>query len=519
MRHVMNLSKIGNLLPYHNVHRKIGLLLLPVLLLCGCAGAGSVRQDGQQDAGAVWTVMQAEDGARAENGLPQPDAPGGPVLQEQGDEDPGIPEAEQNGAKTAPPETEEAAETEIRPIPGDARFDEYLPLLAGKRVALYTNQTAVVGDETDALPDREPGYDLIPFGYDRAGREITYGPHILDALIARGADVRLVFAPEHGFRGPADAGAQVADSVDEATGVPVRSLYGSKNTPAKEDLEAFDVLVADIQDVGLRYYTYYITLYRLMDACAGAGKAVILLDRPNPNGSCIDGPILQDAYKSSVGALPIPVVHGMTLGELACMINGEGWLAAGRDACDLTVIRCDGYTHDLSPCLICRPSPNLKDMRAVWLYASTCFFENTAVSVGRGTAHPFEIWGSPGLDPAVYPFSFIPESMEGALHPPFEGQACHGRDLREIPLEKILREGIDLSYLIEAYQAYHTVHPEEDFFGSPKNGRYHIDLLSGSDELRKRIIAGESAEEIKASWREDIESFRERRRPYLLYEE
>ena len=436
----------------------------------------------------------------------------------------------------------------VKVILGDEQFEEYLPLMEGKRVALFTNQTGIVGDEVSATAATvavaedgeaagaatEPSVDtadaavtphdptLIPFGKDAAGEEITYGQHILDALVERGVRVEAVFCPEHGFRGTEDAGAGVGDSVDEETGVPVISLYGSgKRGPDDEDMDRFDILVVDIQDVGLRYYTYYITMYGLMEACAAEGKEVVILDRPNPNGFYVDGPILQDAYKSGIGMLPIPVVHGMTLGELARMINGEGWLRAGADACDLTVIPCRNYTHHTKSPLICRPSPNLRDMRAVYLYASTCFFEHTLVSEGRGTENPFEIYGSPYLaDADGFEFSFTPRSISGASNPSFEGETCWGVDLRDVPIEDIWDAGINVSYLVDAYHAVMETSPGRSFWGSADgDGQYWIDKLSGSSELRRMIEDGATAEEIKDSWQEDISSFREQRSPYLLYAE
>ena len=406
---------------------------------------------------------------------------------------------------------------------GDEQFDAYLPLLAGKRVALFSNHSGIVGDRTSGQGDAS-GMDpsLIPFGRDAAGNDIAYGEHVLDAMLARGVDVTAIFSPEHGFRGTAGAGEAVSDSVDPATGVPILSLYAeNSHYPSADSMDAFDVLVIDLQDVGLRYYTYYISMYYMMDACAAAGKPVVLLDRPNPNGFYVDGPILREAFMSGVGRLPVPVVHGLTLGELARMINGEGWLEAGRDACDLTVIPCLNYTHRDRVPLVRAPSPNLKDMRAVYLYASTCFFENTAVSVGRGTDHPFEVYGSPYLaEDADFDYSFTPVRMPGANKPPFEGQLCRGRQLMEAPLEDIWGAGINLAYLVEAYNAVHAAHPEVDFFGTPdKEGRYWLDKLCGTDAVREMIVAGESAEAIKASWQADVETFKTQRRPYLLYEE
>ncbi|MBR5115986.1 MAG: DUF1343 domain-containing protein [Lachnospiraceae bacterium] len=445
-------------------------------------------------------------------------------------------EAEQDSAGSDP------ADDTGEVILGDEQFDEYLPLLAGKRVALFSNHTGIVGDRISA-PDRAdagtapaaehtdvavpssavPSDPDIPFGTDPEGGEPVYGEHILDALLSRGVDVTLIFCPEHGFRGTEDAGASVDDSVDERTGIPILSLYGDSGSAAsaRKNTDRFDILVADMQDVGLRYYTYYLTLYSLMDVCSAAGREVLILDRPNPNGFYVDGPILQEGYRSGVGRLPIPVVYGMTWGELAQMINGEGWLSTGRDACDLTVIPCRNYTHQTLYSLIRRPSPNLKDMRAVYLYASTCFFENTAMSVGRGTDHPFEIFGSPQLAGlAGYSFSFTPESMPGAQDPPFRNETCYGADLRTVPIDEILENGVDPSYLVRAYRAWQEASGKGSFWGKPdRNGIYWIDRLSGSDALRIMVEEGKTAEEIKASWQDDIRTFREQRKPYLLYED
>lgn len=420
-------------------------------------------------------------------------------------------------------ETENELQSPSDVVLGDAQFDAYIPLLEGRRVALFSNHSGIVGDRTNGLGDTS-GADasLIPFGRDVDGSDIVYGEHVLDAMLARGVNVTAIFSPEHGFRGTASAGEAVSDSVDPATGVPILSLYAEdSHYPSAESMDAFDVLVIDMQDVGLRYYTYYISMYYLMDACAAADKPVVLLDRPNPNGFYVDGPILKEAFISGVGRLPVPIVHGLTLGELARMINGEGWLEAGKDACDLTVIPCLNYTHGDRVPLVRAPSPNLKDMRAVYLYASTCFFENTAVSVGRGTDHPFEIYGSPYLEgDEAFDYSFTPASMPGASEPPFEGVACFGKQLMEMPIEDIWNAGINLDYLVDAYNAVHKAHPEVDFFGTPdKSGRYWLDKLCGTDAVRTMIVAGESAEAIKAGWQADIEAFKAQRRPYLLYQE
>ena len=272
-------------------------------------------------------------------------------------------------------------------------------------------------------------------------------------------------------------------------------------------MKKFDVLLADIQDVGLRFYTYYITLCRLMDACAEYGKSVIVLDRPNPNGHYVDGPLLDMKYKSGVGWLPIPVVHGMTLGELARMVNGEGWLPAGR-TCRLTVVPCLNYTHQTHYDLPVPPSPNLPNMKAIYLYPSLCPFEGTVVSLGRGTDKPFQIYGHP--DMKGYSYSFTPRSVPGAKNPPLLGKRCHGADLSGKSDEELRREGLNLTYVIDAYR---NLNIGDRFFTS------FFELLMGTSYVRQMIEEGRSAEEIRARWMPDVERFKEQRRPYLLYNE
>ncbi len=407
---------------------------------------------------------------------------------------------------------------------GDERFEKYLPLLQGKRVAVFSNQTGIVGDKVtgsklaDALAEyggcfprkRVDEISLIPFTEPSVpGGKIEYGQHIVDALIEKGVDVKAIFSPEHGFRGNADAGEHVSSSVDEKTGVEILSLYekGSR-IPSKEKTDKFDVLVIDIQDVGLRYYTYYITMHHLMEACARDGKQVVILDRPNPNGFYVDGPVLDMKFKSGVGWLPITTVHGMTLGELALMINGEKWLENGT--CDLTVIPCLNYTHNTRYSLILPPSPNIKDMRAVYLYSSTCYFEGTVVSLGRGTQFPFETYGHPAM--TGYSFSFVPRSIPGAKSPQFLDEECHGVDLRRKPLRDIWAEKINLEYVIDAYR---NLNMGDKFFG--KNNFF--ELLAGVDWFRSMIENGSSAAGISARWASDVENFKSRRAPYLLYPE
>ncbi|MCR5788677.1 MAG: DUF1343 domain-containing protein [Lachnospiraceae bacterium] len=470
----------------------LALCLLLVLGLAGCKGAKAPAAD---------TTITQEQSKRLETDRTAAKQEAATQAQTETETQ----TAPETGAETETQEAETKAAADAEVILGDEQFDEYIPLLEGKRIALFSNHTGIVGDDTGAE-----------------------SRHILDALIEHGINVTAIFSPEHGFRGTADAGTNVADSVDEKTGVPILSLYHEgSHYPSRESMNTFDILVADMQDVGLRYYTYYISLYYLMDACAAAGREMMILDRPNPNGFYVDGPLLREEYKSGVGRLPIPVVYGMTWGELAGMINGEGWLETGKDALKLTVIPCRNYTHSMKTSLIRNPSPNLRSMRAVYLYASLCFFENTYVSVGRGTEMPFEVYGSPYLKGENYDFSFVPESIDGAANPPFQGETCYGRDLRDIPLEEIREAGINLDYLIGAYHDFEEALKEagedpaaHDFFGYQKSGgKYWIDLLSGSDDLRKQITDGKSAAQIKESWQADIDSFKAQRRPYLLYPE
>lgn len=364
-------------------------------------------------------------------------------------------------------------------ITGAEQTNLYLRLLKGKRVALFSNQSG------------------------RIGNRLT-----LDVLLEHKVNVVTVFSPEHGFRGKADAGEKVSSSVDEQTGVRVFSLYGaSKNAPDDAEMKKIDVIVTDIQDVGLRFYTYYITMMQLMNRCAECGKEMIVLDRPNPNGFYVDGPILDMKYASGVGALPIPVVHGMTLGELARMINGEHWLKSGK-TCRLKVIPCKNYTHQTRYVLPVAPSPNLPNMKSVYLYPSLCYFEATPVSVGRGTDKAFQIFGHP--DMKCYAFTFTPESRTGAKNPPLLGQLCHGRDLSGLSDSAIWSRKIDLTYLIEAY---HALNIGDRFFTS------FFEKLMGVDYVRKMIEQGKDADEIGKMWQDDVAKFKKQRKKYLLYKE
>ena len=366
-----------------------------------------------------------------------------------------------------------------RVIVGAEQTNVYLPLLKNKRIAIFSNHTGMIGNK-----------------------------HLLDVLLENKINVVAIFSPEHGFRGNADAGEHVSSSVDSKTGVPILSLYDGKlGRPSEESMRKFDLLIVDIQDVGLRFYTYYASMVRLMDACAEYNRKMLILDRPNPNGHYVDGPILDMKYKSSVGWLPIPIVHGMTLGQLALMVNGERWLPASR-ICDITVIKCKNYTHQTMYELPIPPSPNLPNMKAVYLYPSTCYFEATPVSLGRGTRLPFQIYGHPNM--LGYDYTFTPQSIPGAKNPPQLNRICHGVNLSELSNEEIWKKGVDLSYLIDAYRNLNM----DDYFFRP-----FFELLTGRDYVRKMIKQGKNADEIKAMWKEDVEKFKIQRKPYLIYEE
>lgn len=362
---------------------------------------------------------------------------------------------------------------------GAEMTDEYIPLLKGKKVALLSNHTGMVGNE-----------------------------HTLDVMLKKGVKVTTIFSPEHGFRGKADAGEHVSSGVDSKTGIPIASLYdGKTRSPKKSVMDNIDIIVVDIQDVGLRFYTYYCTMVDLMNAAAKFGKSFMVLDRPNPNGMYVDGPILDMKYESGVGRLPIPVVHGLTMGEIAVMTNGEGWLKGGKKV-PLTVIKCRNYTHQSRYELPIAPSPNLPNMKSIYLYPSTCYFEATPVSLGRGTDKPFQIYGHPNMK--GYSFSFTPRSVEGAKNPPQLNRLCYGVDLTNLSNEEIIAKGINLEYVIDAYN---NLNMDDYFF------RSFFEKLIGDGNIRKMIKAGKSADEIKATWADDVEKFKKQRKPYLLYAE
>ncbi|MBR5551151.1 MAG: DUF1343 domain-containing protein [Muribaculaceae bacterium] len=375
-------------------------------------------------------------------------------------------------------------------VVGAAQVDEYIPLLKGKKIGLFSNHTGMVGDR-----------------------------HTLDVMLENGLDVEVIYSPEHGFRGTADAGESVNSEVDSKTGIRIESLYGSnkKKALSKDSIDKIDIIVTDIQDVGLRFYTYYCTMVDLMNAAAECGKEFMVFDRPNPNGMYVDGPTLDMKLKSGVGKLPIPVVHGLTLGELALMVNGEKWLNNGA-VVPLQVVKCKNYTHQTRYVLPVAPSPNLRTMRSIYLYPSICYFEGTSVSLGRGTDAPFEIYGHPDMKGCD--FEFTPRSVEGAKNPPLLDKKCYGRDLRNLDDEAIIAKGLTLEYLIDAYRCMNV--PVDQFFDNGykyAGAKVFFEKLIGDESIRGMIEKGMSAEEIKATWADDVEAFKVQRKPYLLYEE
>ena len=363
---------------------------------------------------------------------------------------------------------------------GAERLEVYLPSLEGKSIGVVANHTSLVE-----------------------------GAHLVDTLIARGMNVKRIFSPEHGFRGDRDAGEYVSTYTDERTGLPVISLYGKRKKPKSEDLEDLDLVIFDIQDVGVRFYTYISTLHYVMEACSKTRTKLIVFDRPNPNGFYIDGPVLKKKQQSFVGKHPIPVVHGMTIAELARMINEEGWLKNDMK-CELEWVKCSNYIHDSLYKLPVKPSPNLPNMRSVYLYPSLGLFEGTKINVGRGTNFPFQVYGHPDLKEGD--FSYIPRSIEGASKSPkHEGEVCHGVDLRKIPLDSVVNNpGINLKWIKSAYNSFDE---SENFFMPFFNN------LAGNSRLQKMLERKATASEIKKSWQKDLEQFARKRKKYLLYKD
>lgn len=361
---------------------------------------------------------------------------------------------------------------------GAERLDVITRLLEGKRVGLVVNQTSILEKEQ---------------------------VHLLDALLAAGIEVKKVFAPEHGFRGTADAGQQIADSRDQKTGVPIISIYGKNKKPTTAQLQDLDVVVFDIQDVGARFYTYISTMHYVMEACADNGKEFVVLDRPNPN-DFVDGPVREPDMESFVGVDPLPLLHGLTVGELAWMINKEGWLKSQPDTCRLKIVKMENWKHGDPYWLPVKPSPNLPNDQAIRLYPSLCFFEATNISVGRGTYFPFQVIGFP--DKKYGDFTFTPVSLAGFdTHPLQKDKACYGVDLREYPFEG----GLTLRFFLDFYQKADK--DQAFFFARPR----WFDLLAGTKKLRFQIVRGLTEQEIRESWQPALDAYKEMRKKYLLY--
>ncbi len=361
-------------------------------------------------------------------------------------------------------------------IVGAKQLDSYLPLLQSKRVALVVNQSSLID-----------------------------GVHLVDKLLEKKIKIVKIFAPEHGFRGDKDAGENIKNGKDKITQIPIISLYGKHKKPTQKDLKDVDIIVFDIQDVGVRFYTYLSTLHYVMEAVAENHIPLIVLDRPNPNGNRIDGEVLNFSYKSFVGMHPVPILYGMTIGEYAMMINGEGWLKGNLKA-DLTVIPIKNWTHHTFYYLPVKPSPNLPNELSIYLYPSLALMEGTVFSVGRGTDKQFQIYGAPLYQKKD--FSFVPYPMDGAKHPKYQGQRCYGKDLRSEYMD--LNSGLNLNYLIDAYQNYPN---KKNFF---LKNRF-FDKLAGSNRLRRQIEAGMSPQEIKKSWEKELNEFKQIRKHYLIY--
>ena len=369
-------------------------------------------------------------------------------------------------------EKKESIKEEKTVLTGADQVQNYLPLLKDKKVALVVNQTSVIGNT-----------------------------HIVDSLLKHKVNIIKILAPEHGFRGDADAGEDVANSIDKKTNLPLISIYGNNKKPTAEQLKDIDVVIFDIQDVGTRFFTYISTMHYVMEACAENNKEFIVLDRPNPNGEFIDGPVLQAENKSFIGMHPIPILHGLTVGELAQMINGQKWLDKGVQ-CKLTVIPNKNYSHSSRYSLKIKPSPNLPNDQSIRLYPTVCLFEGTPISVGRGTHYPFQVIGAP--EAQYGEFTFTPVSIPGmSKNPPHENKKCYGDDLRNAKIE-----GLSLKLLID----YYNKSPKKESFFIP-----FFDKLSGNKNLKEQIKKGMSEEDIKATWKKDLDGYREMRKKYTLY--
>jgi len=371
-------------------------------------------------------------------------------------------------------------------LTGADQMDLYLPLLKGSNIVIFANQTALVGNT-----------------------------HLVDTLLKAGIHISKIFSPEHGFRGDADAGEHVNSATDPKTGIPIISLYGNKRKPSATDLADVDIMLFDIQDVGVRFYTYISSLQEYIESAIGNHRPLILLDRPNPNGSYVDGPVLDKKFRSFVGMQPIPTVYGMTLGEYAHMLIGEQWLDssanAGAHNFRLTIIPCKNYNHHSRYALPVKPSPNLPDMQSVYLYPSLCLFEGTAVSLGRVTDKPFQQFGHPSFPKDLY--HFTPASLPGAKNPPLLDQTCYGYDLSNIDVHRITGDRLSLQWLIEAYKLF----PDKDHFFL--SGGEFFNKLAGNDVLQQQLKDGRTEDEIRKSWEPALNNFKIIRKKYLLYAE
>lgn len=369
---------------------------------------------------------------------------------------------------------------------GAEQTEKYLSLLKGKRIAMMANPTTIIGNK-----------------------------HLVDSLQDLGVNIVKVFGPEHGFRGNASAGVHVSDEKDAATGIPIISLYGKKNKPSKEDMADVDILIYDLQDVGVRFYTNINALSRLMEACAENGKEMLILDRPNPNAYLIDGPVLDMKYKSGIGMFPIPMSHGLTVAEFAQMANGEGWLK-DKVKCKLTIIPVANYNHEMEYILPVKPSPNLNTQQSIMLYPSTCMFEGVYVNHGRGTYDPFTVLGSPDYK-GIYEFSFTPTGIKGMSETPlFMNQVCYGLDLRNYDVEQLRKtKKINLQWIMELYKAHPHKEKFFDYTLSKEMGSFEFRV--GNGLIRKQIIDGKPESEIRASWEPGLSQYKEMRKKYLIY--
>jgi len=371
-------------------------------------------------------------------------------------------------------------------ITGAEQTEAYIDLLKGKRVAILANPTTIIGKK-----------------------------HWVDSMLSRGINIVKVFGPEHGFRGNASNGTVVSDEKDQATGIPIISLYGNKRKPTAKDLADVDVMIFDIQDVGCRFYTYINVLRDVMEGCAENNKELMILDRPNPNGYLVDGPILDMKYRSGIGQFPIPIAHGMTIGEFAQMINGEGWMA-DKKQCRLNIIKVKNYNHDMEYVLPVKPSPNLNTQQSIMLYPSTCLFEGVALNHGRGTQFPFTILGAPSLK-GQYDFSFTPISIPGMSESPlYMNELCYGVDLRKYDISKLrASKQVNIEWMMELYKAFPN---KQKFFDRSQSRQIgNIDFLSGDSAFKEQIKNGISEKVIRASWEPGLSQYKEMRKKYLLY--